>query len=74
MLSVEDLMHQSDDLLLACKYLVLLQVSFKVFVRDEAITVDVHVPKHLVESRFAIKCFVLDLNQQTAQPFQIIVV
>jgi len=59
--------HQGHDLFFGREYFVFFEVLFKVLVRNKPVVVLVHLFKDLVELRFRVKNFVLDLDHKRTQ-------
>ena len=66
-LRVQDIMHQTNDVIFTREDFALLQMLFKIFVRNKPVIVDIHLLKNFVEPGFRVKNFVLNLNQQLSQ-------
>lgn len=49
-------------------------MSLKVFVRNKAIAIYVHISKHIEELRLAVESFVFDLNEERPETFGTIII
>lgn len=74
LLSIQHIMHQSDNLLFASKNLVFLKMVLKVLVRDETVTIDVHLSEDAKEPRLTVKDFVFDLNKEVTHALGSVIV
>ena len=66
LLCVEYFLHQGNNFLFGGKYFVFLQMVLEVFVRNEAVTIDIHLPEDGKELRFAIEGLIFNLNHQVS--------
>lgn len=66
LLCVEYLLHQGNNFLFSGKNFVFLQMVLEVFVRNEAVTIDIHLPEDGKKLRFAIEGLIFNLNHQVS--------